>query len=202
MVSLKDKLVNMDYFGSQFQFSIMGSSKFKSIVGVLVSNCCLIMIIITCILFGGDFYNKENPRIVTENVQTEDSRVLDVTPSNFTFAFRITDINGNYAPVISSLLKINIFHYKYTYNETTQKMDSLGYFLKSVQCNKNLAPDIKFSKGKDLSEYKCLDFPEEGFKFGGSMNEKYFGYFYLQLSKTFHYFDTAKSKNKIGRAHV
>ncbi len=61
---IKNKFMKLDFFGAQFQFSIMGNSKYRSPVGLIMSSICLVMIIIVTILFGNDFYNKENPKLL------------------------------------------------------------------------------------------------------------------------------------------
>ncbi len=62
---------SLDFFGVKFQFSVMGADRFKSIIGFLLSAACIIMILVTSLLFGKDFYLKVNPRVVTENILTD-----------------------------------------------------------------------------------------------------------------------------------
>ena len=87
-MGFKEKFMKLDLFGTQFQFSIMGNDKYRSLVGLLVS-CCLVVILIVTILFGRNFYYKENPKILTENIKTENSFEFNLNPTNLTFAFRI-----------------------------------------------------------------------------------------------------------------
>ncbi len=66
------------------------------------------MIVITCVLFGKDFYDKENPKIISENIKTDDYKEFNLKPSNLTFAFWVEDVIGNLAHNISELMKTNI----------------------------------------------------------------------------------------------
>ena len=105
MVLFKENLLKFDFFGSQFQFSIMGNNKYKSLVGLIISCCCLIMNLIVTILFGRDFYYKENPKIITESIKTEDNNEFNLSPSNLTLAFRIENDYDNRDTLINSLIK-------------------------------------------------------------------------------------------------
>ncbi len=172
MVLFKERFMKLDFFGAQFQFSVMGNKRFKSISGLIMSILCLFVIVLTSILFGKDFYNKENPRVVIENIKTDDFKEINFTPDLFTFAFRIENGAGNYAEQASTYLKLNFGYKRYVYNETEQDFDNEGYRLPITPCNNTIAPDSKFSKGRNLSEWLCLDFPKDGFKFGKLLGRK------------------------------
>ena len=179
---IKEKFMKLDFFGSHFQFSIFGSNKYKSIVGLLASNCCLIMIIVTTILFGKDFYNKESPKIVTENIKTENSEEISLSQKNLTLAFRIEDDSGSLAHDALDFINTRIRYNRYVYNETNQEFDDYSYDLNNVNCDENLVPDKKLNEGRNLSEYTCLNFPKDGFHFGGSWSGKSVSFFSIELS--------------------
>ena len=125
MSLLKNYFMQFDYFGTQFQFSVLGNTKYKSLVGLLMSVCCLIMICIVTILFGRDFYNKEGPKIIFENFMTDDYKEFNLTPSNLTFAFRIEDDYGNLANFPNQLIKTTVKYLRYVYNDTTNEYNKL-----------------------------------------------------------------------------
>ena len=147
-----------------------------------MSTCCLIIIVIVTILFGKDFYNKENPTVIVENIKSDEYKEFNLTPSNLTFAFRVEDSSGNNADFSNGLIKTIIKYGRYVYNETSQEFDDLSYYLKNVQCDESLVPDSKFSKGRNLSEYNCLEFPKDGFISGGSWSSKSVNYFSIELT--------------------
>ena len=142
-----------------------------------MSIFCLLIIILISLLFGADFYNKENPRLITENIKTDDFKEIDFTPDKFTFAFRIENGAGNLAVDASTYINLMFGYKRYVYNETEQDFDNEGYIINQVPCNETLVPDTKFNSGRNLTEWICLDFPKEGFKFGGSWTGKFVNYF-------------------------
>lgn len=182
MSFLRNRLLKFDFFGSQFQFSVMGNNKYKSLQGLFMSSCCLIMVIIVTIMFGKDFYNKENPRIVSESIKTTDYKEFNLTPNNITIAFRLEDHKANVAKFSRELIKTKVRYARFIYNDTSQEFDELSYYLKSVQCDESLVPDPKFNKERNLTEWECLDLPKEGLLFGGSWNSKANYHFNIEYS--------------------
>ena len=182
MSGLKDKFNQLDFFGSQFQFKVMGNNKHKSIVGVIMSTLCLILVVVVTIMFGRDFYNKENPRIVFENIKTSNYREFDLTPSNITMAFRLEDNLANVAKFSRELIKTKVRYARFVYNDNSQEFEELSYYLENVQCDESLAPDKKFNQGRNLTEWECLKLPKEGLLFGGSWNSKSNYHFHLEFS--------------------
>ena len=89
-----------------------------------------------------------------------------------------------------------VINYKrYVYNDTSLEYDNNGFLLKITTCNDNLVPDLKFSKGKNLSEWTCLDFPSEGLKFGGSWSTNFVNYFNIFFLNSTNVEDTATFLN-------
>ena len=161
----------------------MGENKFKSVLGFLLSTACIIMILVTSLLFGKDFYMKVNPRVVTENILTDIYKEIDLTPKDLNFAYRIEDSLGN--PInknLTKMLNIRLFYISVTYNKTSQEYNDESYQVKIVPCNSTLVPDEKFNSNRNLTEWTCLDFPSDGFKFGGSWSGDFVHYFSMSIS--------------------
>ena len=127
-----------------------------------------IVVIVTTLLFGKDFYNKQNPRLYTENIKAITYNEITLFPNNFTFALRIEDEGGVPTNDPENYFSLDCLHRSYYYNMTTQVWDFQELKLELVPCNETLAPDPKFNFNKNLSEWKCVLYPEEGLKLGGS----------------------------------
>ena len=182
MQTFKNNLNKLNFFGTQFQFLIMGKNKITSYLGLFMSGCCLTMVFITISLFGKDFFYKESPKIVSENIKANDFKQIILKPEHLTIAFRIEDIIGNSAVEVLQYISINLELNINVLNSTTLVKDDFTFSLKPVPCTMELAPDILFNKGKNLAEYYCINFPSEGFEFGGSFSADFNKYFYLSLS--------------------
>ena len=180
--SISNYLKKIDIFGVQFQFNIMGNDKFRTLFGFLLSIACSILIFTSIILFGKDFYNKDNPKLIYSNIKTDTIKEITIKPNNFTVAFRIEDNSGN--PVLDSYeyFQYSAIQYIYIYNETTQEYDNNSRAIQTVPCTESLASDIRFNQDRNLTEYLCLNFPIEGFEFGGSFTGKFSKYFYIFIS--------------------
>ncbi len=182
MKSITNTFKNIDYFGREFKFSVMGNEKSKSFFGVIVSLCCLAMVVVTTLLFGSDFYNKQNPRIYSENIKAIDYKAITLFPSNFILAFRIEEFEGNPTIDPENYFSLEIYHRSFMYNTTTKIWDDESFNLEIVPCNETLAPDPKFHVNRVLSEWKCILFPEQGIKLGGSWNGNFIHSIYFQIS--------------------
>lgn len=170
-----------DLFGAQYQFNIMERTKFRSFFGFLMSSTCLTIVIIIIILFGIDFFYKLSPKIISENLKTDKYREINLKPENLTIAFRIDDEASNPALEAYEWIHIRVKQYAYIYNSLTLENDDFSRYLKAVPCNNTLSPDLLFSKDKNLTEYFCIDFPSEGYGFGGSFTGDFIKFFYITV---------------------
>ena len=174
---MKEQIKNFDLFGIGKELSILGSSSFKSILGSTVTLASFIVIIVVTIFFGKDFYLKETPRIVTEKVLIDNYRKINLTPEVLTIAFRLESSDGNQLKDEKGYLNFNIKYVNLTYNLTDQEWKSNTIDFKPVVCNSDLLKDAKFTEGRNLTEWLCIDFPKEGYDLGGSWSGNYVSYF-------------------------
>ncbi len=180
---MKNLLTKLDFFGVKTEFNSFGNLKYKSFLGFIFSLICLVMIIVTTILFGRDFYLKEIPRIVTETIKTSNYSFINVQPSNFTIAFTLT--KNDMIPCVSCFKDdffFNIWYVNQRINSTTGVVTGDWMVQKQVPCNESLAPDPLFTYGKNLSEFVCFNFPKDGFLFGGSQSSKNVNFFSVNIS--------------------
>ena len=174
---------DIDYFGREFKFSVMGSQKSKTLFGVFISLCCFTLVIVTTILFGRDFFKKQNPRLYTENIKANNFKELTISPSNFILGFRLENYEANLADDPENYFNFNIYHRSHTFNATTQLWSLDVVSLELVPCTEALAPDPRSHKDIVLSEWKCVLYPEQGLKLGGSWNTADFIYdIYFEIS--------------------
>lgn len=173
---------NFDLFGQKLNFYMDQEMKFKTKIGSILTILSYILIVVISFLFGEDFYFKKNPKVFTENILTDQYTKVRINPSNFIFTIRIEDGDGNSIPDIDKYFKINIIYKNFTLNKNINSFESNHKYLNNVKCNDTLVPSQKFSQNKNLSEWQCIDFPEEGFDFGGSWSGDYVQYMTIHIT--------------------
>ncbi len=60
------KIKTLDIYGTIFNFTIYQHSKYKSILGGVVSLFTVTWLVLIIYYFGIDFYTRDNPRILSQ----------------------------------------------------------------------------------------------------------------------------------------
>lgn len=170
-----------DYFGQNINFLIHNQVKYKTNLGLFFTILSLVSIGIVCFLFGKDFYLKENPKIFSENILTNQYRRVNITPSNFIFTIRIEDASGNILSDYENYFKLLIQYKNVVYNNQSQAFIEKINYLDNKPCRKELVPNVSFYNERNLTEWICFDFPMNGFDIGGSWSGLFVDYFEIKL---------------------
>lgn len=75
MTKLGTMIKAFDIYGNYFQLRIKDQTKFKSIIGGILSIITLGVLIFCFVVFGRDFYKRKNPRILIEDGFYEDDSI-------------------------------------------------------------------------------------------------------------------------------
>ncbi len=93
---------SIDFFGPDMKLRINQQENFKTVFGGIISILYYISFLIFFLQFGGDFFNKRNPKIVAQTLtDTSFNKTLRLNKNNFFFAFRIRDETGDELPNIN-----------------------------------------------------------------------------------------------------
>lgn len=177
-------ILSLDYFGSAPKLFTFGQQTYKTMVGVGITLCSLIMIIIAATLFGRDFYLKETPRVFIESVSTEVFDNITITPSILNYMFRLEDSNGNYFDY-SGKLNLVVTYLKFNYNETIEEFEYDYVDYNPDKCSLDMITDVNLSKGRNLSEWFCLNYTDYGLSFGGSWSGKFVYYWNIEVNNCY-----------------
>lgn len=157
----------LDYFGSTTQLRTFGKKTHKTGLGASVTVCSLILISVASVLFGRDFYLKETPRVFTESISPEVFDNITMTPNNFNFMFRLEDKIGNFFD-FENKLNLVVSYLAMFYNETNQDFEFDRVIYSPDRCSNQTVIDINLSQGRNLSEWFCLNYTDQGLSLGGS----------------------------------
>lgn len=175
-------LLRFDLFGSAPHFYAFGQKVFKTQIGAWSTMCIAVLIIVAIGLFGKDFYLKETPRVFSETISSDSYDNITISPSNFQFMYRIEDTNGNYLDYHGSLGGIIVSYKQYFYNTTSQEFITNITEYIPTQCDERTVKDVKLSKNRNLTEWFCLNIPEEGVGFGGSWSANFVNYWSIEIN--------------------
>ena len=182
----------IDLFGKKFNFTIDNQIKFQTNTGIILSLFTFIIIIISIICFGKDFYLRINPKIILETLIPLIHTKYKLTTKNLTIAWRIEDEVGNSLNFTDSL-QPNLYFKNFELNPITKNLEKKSSKkIKIIKCNEtNVNPN--FESIRDASEWYCIDFDSTNFEFGGAWDGSFLNYFNLNIN-TCEYDDEEKMK--------
>lgn len=169
-----------DYFSINPKIMTLGESAFKTGVGAIFTLLCLIVIIVASCLFGRDFYLKETPRVFTESISSDTFDNLTINSLNLNYMFRIEDPYGNLFN-FTNLLSLQVQYYDYEYNSTSQEFELTSFLYSPSTCNASTVTDALLSKDRNLSEWYCLNYTDQGINFGGSWSGSFVYYWSIAI---------------------
>jgi hypothetical protein len=93
-MAIANLLLYLDIFGVEFVFLNKGQEKHRTVSGVLLTIFYCIIVVLLFVQFGVDIYERKNPKVST-NLEVNPYTPVKLSNKNFTFAYRIEDLNGN-----------------------------------------------------------------------------------------------------------
>ena len=86
---------SLDFLGPEVKFRINKQDNFKTIFGGIFSILYYLAFISFFILFGGDFFLKKNPKIVSQTLTDSTfNKTIELSNDNFFFAFKVNLIDS------------------------------------------------------------------------------------------------------------
>lgn len=169
-----------DIFGHQFYFRINEERTYKTYIGGILTIICVAIMVLVTFLFGSDFFDKTNSKILYQTVFPEQYYQIKPQPDNFTIAWRLEDVNGN--PVANQdILHGRLEVFNYVLNTTTNLYDSTSWYFPPTKCSTIKVLDPNFKAGRNLNDWHCLDFSQIDFNWGGDWQIPFLGLFRLNL---------------------
>ena len=144
-------LEETDIFGQTVSLFFCKHSQYHSLLSEILSIIFFILSFCYFFFFCSNFLFRKNPNILESTITRESDEVIDLTPQNFTTAWRIEDEFGNdinYDGVLFPALKY--------YNSSLNNYESLNF----VKCNKISTPHPLPDNAHD---FYCLDWGGKAF---------------------------------------
>jgi len=172
----------IDIFGNLFNFTINKQSKFKTNLGSIFSIITLFVILLACIFFGTDFYNRKNPKVLSQKTVPENYTKINITNKILTISWRIEDSNGIELD-FSEILFPAIVYNSMNLNPETKNLEFIDppRNLPYKRCNETIN-EPNFYKVKNPEEWFCIDFDVRSLQWGGNWDGQFVNYFMLTLN--------------------
>ena len=84
-------LKNVDIYGLPFSLNTFGQTKFKTTFGGFLSIVTLTIICLCTYLFGTDFWHKENPNVIPDQLVHLVSKKIKIPNERFSFMVSLHD---------------------------------------------------------------------------------------------------------------
>jgi hypothetical protein len=104
-------LNQLDIFGTEYSFLIEGNRTYKTSIGAWMTLFYIFLVIGLFFGFGVDLYQRKNPK-VSLNSQNFPYESVKLSNQNFTYAYRIEDVDG-IIQLDESVVKFKIYYTSY-----------------------------------------------------------------------------------------
>lgn len=168
-----------DYFGASPQFFIFGGRSHTSIFGSLLTFIGSIILIAVSFSFGKDFYYKQNPSVLYDNVIADVPTTKNLTPANFDIIFRIEDYNGIFINR-TDLFNITVYHSSVVFNPITKVNEERQIVYSPSTCS-GVITNERLESSKNLSEWYCLDYSQDS-NIGGDWTYTFISYYTIVVN--------------------
>jgi hypothetical protein len=149
-------LEQFDIYGTSFAFTTFKKEKFKTNFGAILSILSAIVMLVTTILFGKDFFNKINPKIIAQKMVPTNYTEVRLTNRNFVFAWRFEDLDGNKVDIGHVVYpRIALYRFKKSAKGEWETTEKIPY--KVEKCTPYHINDTRFTSNYNLEDYYCLD---------------------------------------------
>jgi len=173
----------LDIFGNLFNFTVNREEKFKTNLGAIFSIFTFLVIVVTCILFGKDFYNRTNPKVLSQKTVPEKYSQINLTNKKLTFSWRIEDENGFEVLDFKGILYPALIYTNMALNPVSKSMD-FAEPMKNIQikrCNET-QNEKDFDHFRNPDMWYCADFDSDLLNFGGYWDGDFVSYFMFNLN--------------------
>jgi hypothetical protein len=176
-MSIANLLLYLDVFGFNFVFLTKNQEKYRTTAGAFLTIFYAMIVAILFIQFGVDLYERKNPKVST-NIEVVPYAPYPISNANFTFAYRVEDLNGN---IFLDEKVVYPKYYKIAYKMIDGAWSLL--FLESPENRRcHDFPDYKQKEayyGISLASWYCVDF--NNFTWGGNWDGNFVNYFQVSI---------------------
>jgi hypothetical protein len=178
-MSLAKLFLYLDIFGGNFVFLTKNQEKYRTGTGALLTILYALILVMLFIQFGVDLYERKNPKVST-NIEVVPYEPYALSNANFTFAYRVEDLNGN---IFLDETVVYPKYYTSAYKVINGSWSQL--FLKSPanrRCHD--FPDYKKKEAYyniSLASWYCIDF--DNFTWGGNWDGNFVNYFQVNIQQ-------------------
>jgi len=174
-------LKKLDLYGSLFNFTINREEKFKTNMGAFLSILTYLLIITTSIFFGKDFYNRTNPKILSQTTIPEKHSNIDISNKLLTISWRVEDANGNEIDFTGKFYA-KLVYSPYIMNPSTKNLDNIeNRNLPMKRCNETTNEE-NFNMFINPESWYCVNFDIKDLQFGGYWDSEFLYSFNLNLN--------------------
>ena len=178
MKYIKSTLIKCDAYGTNFHFYVNHHKKYKAIYGGILTILTIILLIISIIVFGSNFFLRKNPTITSSSVNNEYS-IINLKKEKVLIAFRLEDLDGNFMDFTNKIYPM-IYYYSRDIdnNSLSYRSSDNGQYLSYHICN-----DSDYENDFNLTQYYghlfCIDWNNKNF--GGYWDNNFLFYFEIRL---------------------
>jgi hypothetical protein len=157
-MSLKVMIKKFDTIGRKPGLKLNNSDRFQTVIGGMLSIIIYILLILSFLNFGQEFYYRQNPTVSNSNINSESPEIIGINGHNgiFSFVLFFLDIDGNY--ISPNLFLTQTEETSTQLNNNSNTTDNsikhiLNYTNIISQCNVNLISD-RMKNIKSFAIYK------------------------------------------------
>ncbi len=178
MKYIKSALIKCDAYGTNFHFYVNHHKKYKAFYGGILTIFTIILLIISIIVFGSNFFQRKNPTITSSSVNGEYS-IINLKQEKLLIAFRLEDLDGNFMDFTNKIYP-RIYYYSRDIDNNTLSYRSTdnGQYLSYHICNDSDYED-DFNLTQHYGQLFCIDWNNN--KFGGYWDNNFLFYFEIRL---------------------
>lgn len=171
---------SLDVLGDKLGFFHEEQERVKTTFGGIFSVVMSILLFLLIASFGQDFFARKNPTLVKSAKYLVDSPLIPLNNSNFTFAFRLEDINT--LAIKDANDKFIIEAHYYQYKVVDGVFERTRYeIIQSATCKRtDFDDDLSWADTFDLSSINCAVLDGKDYYIGGDWDLNSLAYIDIQ----------------------
>jgi hypothetical protein len=156
----KTILHSIDLFGVKPRLNFNNRDKFNTKTGGAISILFFMVLIMGCIYFSQELFNKQKPSVLQADIYDSYPRQFNITPDRFSLFYGLQDTDFNYYidPTIYQL-EVTLQTIYRTMDENNQPVFNYAYkLLRTEQCDlqRHFSYFVKDFEGQALAGLSCI----------------------------------------------
>jgi hypothetical protein len=169
----------LDVLGTEYSFLIDGKRNYKTAMGAFLTLFYIFFVVALFFAFGVDLYQRKNPK-VSLNSQNFPYEPIKLSNKNFTYAYRVDDIDGimqTDESIIQS--KVHYFSYENINGSWVATFESSRAPQRCHDFPEYLEKENKYNIS--LQSWFCVDF--DNYTWGGDWDANFLNYFEITVNQ-------------------